>query len=255
MSMPDDEVDLHLDAQTVCRVLERVEALASGARLIVAAACSEDRLSPRVGVAAARPLVEELRPMSEVAASALNELERKYARREHERQTEQLAWVVLRAANRTQARGSSVRLIFPREAEVADASGMELTEARLLSVERYLQDRGYVEPANIGLRWGTYTITPAGLRWLEEAPPLESSEPPTEALESGAEDSEEAEPAQEGSEKPWWRRLLGGERGHRTSSRSRYRRGWGACRSRLRTIAAALGAVVVRASRRKRLVD
>ena len=106
-------------------------------------------------------------------------------------QTEQLAWVILRAANRTQARGSTVRLIVPRAPEVAEELGMELTEARVLSVEEYLQERGYVETANIGLTWGTYTITPAGLRWLEEAP-SETPEPPTEAPESVVEEPRES---------------------------------------------------------------
>jgi hypothetical protein len=85
-----------------------------------------------------------------------------------------LPWLVLRAANRTQARGSTVRLIVLRAPEVAEELGMDLTDTRLLSVEEHLQERGYVESANILSTWGTYTITPAGLRWLEEAP----SEPP-----------------------------------------------------------------------------
>jgi hypothetical protein len=85
-----------------------------------------------------------------------------------------LPWLLLRAANRTQARGSTVRLIVLRTPEVAEELGMNLTDTRLLSVEEYLQERGYVESANILSTWGTYTITPAGLRWLEEAP----SEPP-----------------------------------------------------------------------------
>jgi hypothetical protein len=93
-----------------------------------------------------------------------------------------LPWLVLRAANRTQAKGSTVRLIVPRAQEVAEELGMELTDSQLLSVEEHLQDHGYVEPANIGLTWGTYTVTLAGLRWLEEFPPTESSEAPTEAL-------------------------------------------------------------------------
>jgi hypothetical protein len=97
-------------------------------------------------------------------------------------QTEQMAWVVLRAANRTQAKGCTIRLIFPREAEVADESGVELTEARLLSVERYLQDRGYIEPANLGLTWGSYTITPAGFSWLEGSMPKPSPTDPVGEL-------------------------------------------------------------------------
>jgi hypothetical protein len=80
---------------------------------------------------------------------------------------EQLAWVVLRAANRRQAKSSTARLIVPRAPEVAEELGMDLTDAQFLSVEEYLQEHGYVVPAEIGLTWGTYTVTPAGLRWLE----------------------------------------------------------------------------------------
>jgi len=162
-----------------------------------------------------------------------------------------LPWLVLRAATQTQAKGSTVRLIVPRAQEVAEELGMELTDSQLLSVEEHLQNHGYIEPADIGLTWGTYTVTPAGLRWLEEAPPSESSDSPTEALSSPVrpEPAEPAEPSeperehpdrdapereepnrveperdeperaepgpgaggtQEDSERPWWRRLLGG---------------------------------------------
>ena len=65
-------------------------------------------------------------------------------------EAEELAWVVLRAANRTQARGSTVRLVVPRAPEVAE--------------------RGYVAALDIGLTRGAYTITPAGLRWLKRSP-------------------------------------------------------------------------------------
>jgi len=110
-----------------------------------------------------------------------------------------LPWLVLRAANRTQARGSTVRLIVLRTSEVAEELGMDLTDTRLLSVEEYLQERGYIESANIGSTWGTYTITPAGLRWLEEAP-SEPPEQPTEAPESVVE--EPGEPHQNLSRRP-----------------------------------------------------
>jgi hypothetical protein len=105
----------------------------------------------------------------------------------------------LRAANRTQAKGSTVRLIVPRAQEVAEELGLELTDSQLLSVEEHLHNHGYIEPANIGLTWGTYTVTPAGLRWLEEAaPPSESSDSPTEALSSPVlpESAEPAEPSE-----------------------------------------------------------
>jgi hypothetical protein len=82
-------------------------------------------------------------------------------------ETRRLAWVVLQTANRTQARGSPVRLVVPRAPEVARELEPPLGEAELLTVEGYLLEQGYVAPANIGLTWGTYTITPAGFNWLE----------------------------------------------------------------------------------------
>jgi hypothetical protein len=88
-----------------------------------------------------------------------------------ENQTEQLAWVVLRAANRTQSRGSTARLVVPRAPEVADELGRELTDVQFRSVEEYLLDHGYVEDADIGLTWSAYTVTPAGLKWLETGLP------------------------------------------------------------------------------------
>jgi hypothetical protein len=84
-----------------------------------------------------------------------------------ENQTEQLAWVVLRAANRTQSRGSTARLVVPRAPEVADELGVELTDDQFVSVEEYLLDHGYVADADISLTWSAYTITPKGLKWLE----------------------------------------------------------------------------------------
>ena len=139
-----------------------------------------------------------------------------------------LPWLVLRAANRAQARGSTVRLIVLRTPEVAEELGMDLTDTRLLSVEEYLQERGYIESANIGSTWGTYTITPAGLRWLEEAP-SEPPEQPTEAPESVVEEpgephqnlsrrlegeeevrSDAASPQEATERRSWWRRVFGG---------------------------------------------
>src|SRR5215216_5092567 len=99
-------------------------------------------------------------------------------------ETEVLAWVLLRAANREQAKGFTVRLVVPSAPEVAYEVGVELSEDRLLEVEEYLQDHGYIEPVDIGLTRGTYTITPAGLEYLDmgaseplEAPREEATEP------------------------------------------------------------------------------
>jgi hypothetical protein len=92
-----------------------------------------------------------------------------------ENQTEQLARVVLQAANRTQAKGSTVRPIVPLAPEVAQELGMELDDDLIVAAEEYLLNRGYVVPANIGLSWGTYTVTPAGFSWLEESSPESST--------------------------------------------------------------------------------
>ena len=86
-------------------------------------------------------------------------------------ETRRLAWIVLQIANRTQAKGSSVRLVVPRAPEVADELEPPLSDAELLAVEEYLLERGYVAPDDIGLRWGTYTITPAGFYFLEAGLP------------------------------------------------------------------------------------
>jgi hypothetical protein len=97
-------------------------------------------------------------------------------------ETEQLARVVLHTANQTQAKGSTVRLVVPRAPEVAYELEPPLSEAQLLAAEEYLLERGYLAPANIGLRWGTYTITPEGFSWLEGGLPE-----PTERLRELAE--------------------------------------------------------------------
>ena len=83
---------------------------------------------------------------------------------------EELAWVVLRAVNRTQAKGSTVRLIVPRVPEVANELSVHLGEDKMLAAEDYLLERGYIVPVDISLTRSAYTITPAGLRWLERSP-------------------------------------------------------------------------------------
>ena len=129
-----------------------------------------------------------------------------------ENETELLAWAVLRAANRTQARGTTVRLVVPRAPEVVHDLDMEIAEERLLTAEEWLVDRGYLAPADVGLTRGAYTITPAGLEWLRGGMP-EPQEAPQKATEGapgpkpttgGAEASADSENI------PWWRRVFGG---------------------------------------------
>ena len=103
-------------------------------------------------------------------------------------ETRRLAWVVLQTANRIQAKGSSVRLVVPRAPEVTYELEPPLSEAELSAVEKYLLERGYVAPANIGLRWGTYTISPAGFYFLEGGLP----EPKDRLVELAEKPGEEA---------------------------------------------------------------
>ena len=105
-------------------------------------------------------------------------------------ETELLAWEVLRAANQEQAKGSTVRLVVPSAPEVAHEMGMDLSEARLLEVEEHLKDHGYIEPVDIGLTRDAYTITPAGLEYLD----VRASDPPQAPREEATELSEKAEP-------------------------------------------------------------
>jgi DNA-binding PadR family transcriptional regulator len=108
------------------------------------------------------------------------------------KETELLAWVVLQAANLTQAKGSTVRLVVPSAPEVVYEVGVELPEARLLEVEEYLKDQGYIESVDLGLTRGTYTITPAGLEYLD----VSASEPLEASREGVTEPSEEVDPRQ-----------------------------------------------------------
>jgi hypothetical protein len=157
---------------------------------------------------------------------------------------ERLAWSVLRTANRTQAKGSTARIVVPRDPEMVDELGRERgvipTDEDLLSAEEYLEEHGYLAPTDIGLTRGTYTITPAGLRWIEEDSPRLTETPhttgeraeETQLRRSSAsrEDRQGPEPGTgvagtgvagtgvaedrpggaRGVRRPWWRRVLGG---------------------------------------------
>ena len=105
-----------------------------------------------------------------------------------EEETRRLAWIVLQTANRTQAKGSSVRLVIPRAPEVTDELEPPLSEDELVTMEEYLLERGYVALDDIGLRWGTYTITPAGFYFLEAGLP----EPKDQLRELAEEPGKEA---------------------------------------------------------------
>jgi len=115
--------------------------------------------------------------------------------------------LVLRAVNRIQAKGSTARLAIPRDPEVVDKLGIDVTEGQLLSVGEYLEDHGYLELADISLTTGTYTITIARLKWLETGIPgrLEASEAVEEEPEKGQRPHSAAGGAQEaGVQCRWW---------------------------------------------------
>ena len=65
-----------------------------------------------------------------------------------ENETELLAWALLRAANRTQGRDTTVRLVVPRAPEVAHDLGIEqISQERIVEAEEWLEERGYLAPA------------------------------------------------------------------------------------------------------------
>jgi hypothetical protein len=127
---------------------------------------------------------------------------------------ELLAWAVLETVNEAQAKGSTVRLVVPRDPEVAEQLSVEPDDIRLLSVVECLEEHGYLARAAIRLTRGAYTITPAGFEWLKEGPPTLSEEQPETAMEEPVR-VVEPYPAtvgtQTGSERrSWWRRVFGG---------------------------------------------
>jgi predicted transcriptional regulator len=89
----------------------------------------------------------------------------------------QLARAILQTVNRTQARGSTVRIVVPRDSDVTDELGIDPDADRLQSAVEHLLERGYIVPADVGLTRGAYTITRAGLLWLSG----DRSEPPDAA--------------------------------------------------------------------------
>lgn len=141
---------------------------------------------------------------------------------------EELAYVVLQTVNRKQAKGTTARIVTPRDPEVTDELCMDPDEDRLLGAVEHLLERGYVVPAGIDLPRGDYTIAPAGLEWLErgvrespQAPGEEAIEPVEDTTELPQEEPLPRRVSQpliearrqldrEPIGRPWWRRMLGG---------------------------------------------
>jgi hypothetical protein len=112
---------------------------------------------------------------------------------------QQLAWLLLETVDRMQGKGTTVRLVVPSDQEVTSQLDPTLAEHELLAAEEYLLERGYIAPANLGLARSTYTITPAGLSWIEESFPW-----PAETIQTPGTDRERAEPRSQR------RRIFGG---------------------------------------------
>jgi hypothetical protein len=103
------------------------------------------------------------------------------------RGSEQAAWLVLQAVNRGHAKGSTVRLVAPRDPDIVEELGGELgsgpTDEELLSAEDYLLEHGYIALTGLGVTRNVYTVTLAGLDWLEAgltAPRGKSQQEPSE---------------------------------------------------------------------------
>jgi hypothetical protein len=139
-------------------------------------------------------------------------------------ESEHFAWVVLRAANRMQAKGSTARVIVPRDPEVISEVAQELSlypsDDDLLSAEEYLLEGGYIAPVDIGLTRGSYSVTPVGLDWLGRSSLSSPRAPETVAEEQDrAESRSSTGGSQEGTERSfiqeepefrtWWRRVFG----------------------------------------------
>jgi hypothetical protein len=97
--------------------------------------------------------------------------------------TQQLAWLLLETVDRTQGKSTTIRLVVPSDPEVARELLPLLDEHELLTAEEYLLEWGYIAPANLGLSWGTYTITHTGLNWIDEGMPWPSEVPQTPAAD------------------------------------------------------------------------
>jgi hypothetical protein len=108
------------------------------------------------------------------------------------RGSEQAAWLVLQAVNRGHAKGSTVRLVAPRDPDIVEELGRELglgpTDEELLSAEDYLLEHGYIALTGLGVTRNVYTVTLAGLDWLEAGltAPMASGEIPQHAEEVGS---------------------------------------------------------------------
>ena len=84
-----------------------------------------------------------------------------------ENETQLLAWALLRAANRVQAKGTTIRIVVPRASEVLyDLNIEQISQRLIVEAEEWLEEQGYLAPASAGLSWGIYTITSAGQEWL-----------------------------------------------------------------------------------------
>ena len=98
---------------------------------------------------------------------------------------------MLQAVNRGQAKGSTVRLVAPRDPDIVEELGRELgsgpTDEELLSAEDYLLEHGYIEATDLGVTRTVYTVTLAGLDWLEAgstAPRGKPQQGPSEEAQS-----------------------------------------------------------------------
>ena len=109
------------------------------------------------------------------------------------RGSEQLAWLVLQTVNRVQAKGTTVRLVAPRDPDIVDALGRQLglgpTDEQLAPAEAYLLEHGYIAPTDLGTMRDIFTVTLAGLDWLNR----DVATPPHGTLQGSPEEARRSE--------------------------------------------------------------
>jgi hypothetical protein len=87
------------------------------------------------------------------------------------------AWELLGILNRLQARGSLVRIVVPRDLEVARELGFDDPDTgAVLVAQDWLEYHRFISRTDIGLSVETFTIMPEGLAWIEHSPCEQTAE-------------------------------------------------------------------------------
>ena len=82
---------------------------------------------------------------------------------------EEIAWRLLGVLNRLQAKGSLVRIVVPRDMEVARELHFDDPDTgAILVAQDWLEYHRYISRTDLGLSVEAFTITPKGLDWIAQ---------------------------------------------------------------------------------------